>query len=355
MGKHLVKKTEKENTKKSFSFEIKKREKLTPDEEVQPKKSFSFKRKKKGYGFALPCFAVLLLLVILFCPFDGWILKAAYGVALVVAAAEVFLTALEKISEKNYFAIEYPVILAALVSFIIGLELEAVLIAAMFHVSAMLNDKIGSISNEELSDFARVLPEFACVETSEGVIKVIPEYVNVGDIIVVEAGESIPLDGVIVEGISTIDTSAISGQTSPWAVAEGHRVYSGCRNLTSPLRIKTIKPALQSTARSLVSLSKSSVSYPSRQEKFTDNVKRFYMPALLAAAVTLSIVLSVINGEWIANISRGVVLLIASYSGISLSSVAYCYASGIGLAAEKGIFSKGSDCIESMAKKAAIS
>ena len=187
------------------------------------------------------------------------------------------------------------------------------------------------------------------METAEGVLNVEPDYVNVGDIIQVPAGERIPLDGIIVEGVTTVDTSAISGQARPWDVAAGYKVYSGCTNVTAPIRVRVTKSFEQSTAARLVRMSEKAAQFRSSQESFIRKFISVYTPSMLALALVLAVVVPMFNAEWLEMLRRAAIVLICACPSAAVLSVSLAYIKSIGAAAKLGIFVKGEDCIESMA------
>jgi len=345
MGKHLTP-NEKKNKKIKYKPEYVE-DTLLDDEEIKPVQK---KKHSEFSSIVYIIFSTLLLIVIPICPIEGWMIAAAYGIALLICALELIFDVLNKLSSKDYFAPENIVILASLFSFAGGAMPESVLVLILFRITKLLYIYLENQSLEKIKGFFAINPDKAKVESAEGTLEVLSDFVNVGDIIQVEAGESIPLDGIIVEGISTIDTSTVSGQSSPWAVNEGYRVYSGCRNITSPLRIKVSRPHNRSTASCLVSLVESSCSYHSRQENLSEKVRRYFPLTMIVASVLLYTIISMIDGQWHHNLKIAATLLTAASFSIILSSLGACYAKGTGLIAESGIFVKGFDCIESLAK-----
>lgn len=350
MSKHLI---EKENKEKKFKLpkiqNIEQNQSFEEEEEFTAEEQKP-KKTRKNKPISAVVISALLLGIIPFLPLEGWMIKAAYAVALLVAALELLWDFSDNIQAKNYFADENIVLITAFAAFALGLEFEAVFILIIFGIIRLIDRKLEAQSREKIENIAHIESEFANVETAEGLLRVSPDYVNVGDIVHVEAGETIPLDGVVTEGISTIDTSSVSGQSSPWAVNEGYRVFSGCRNITSPIKIRVSKSLSQSTAGVLIRLVESSVNYSSGQQKLVAKIKKYYGIAMLIAAIALAVCLSLVNGQWLDNAKNSLVLLASVISCTSFSSIGYGYIRSIGLAAEKGVFAKGADCIESMAK-----
>ncbi len=351
MSKHLL---QKEKTEKKIKNKADYIEDEMPQENIEPKVKLKRKRNVtsgKLFSLILPA---LLLIVIQFVPLEGWYLKAGYAVIFLIAALEFIWDLLDSIQDKDYFCISNVALLVSIASFVVELNIEAILILLVVKVCNIIWKKAEDISWDKLKKVSSFDFEAVKLESAEGLLSIAPDYVNVGDIIHIDAGSFIPVDGIIVEGISTIDTSAISGQSAAWAVNEGHRVYSGCRNITSPIRVKVKKPFSQSTVQNLIKLAKSSVEYYSRQEKLALKIRRFYAPLMFALALVLFVVLSVLNGQWLKNAQSSLVLLSTVCTCPALLSIGYGYIKSIGMAVEMGVFAKGSDCIESMAKSETV-
>ena len=171
-----------------------------------------------------------------------------------------------------------------------------------------------------------------------------------GEIILVAAGERIPLDGVITEGITTIDTALISGQRSPWAVNVGYRVYAGCRNLTSDIKIRVSRDAEQSTGSRIVRVAKNAEDFPTQQESLIGMIVKLYTPAVLLLAVIIGFFIPLFRGAWPEHLRRAAVLMLASRPASVLLGIPLLYQKALALAGGIGVFVKGKDCLEAMAK-----
>ena len=283
--------------------------------------------------------SLALLIVIRFLPLDGWMVPAAYVIPLLLAGAEQMANAYEKLRGGKVLNSSIITVAASVLLFATGLYMESTLLCLAT-----------SKCEERQRKVSEILPETAVLVTGEGFERVDPASVVPGDILFVAAGERIPLDGVIVDGITTIDTAAVSGQRSPWAVNVGYKVYSGCRNLTSDIRVKVSRPYEQSTARRIVSIAESASDFPSEQESGAARFERLYCPIVLGLAFLLGVGLSALKGGWIQNLQRAAVLLIASRAVLGTFAMPLLYRKALSLAADNGIFSKGKDCLEAMAK-----
>lgn len=300
-------------------------------------------------GIAPVVFSVVLLAALSFLPAEGWMKCVAFLIPFVIAGFAILMDAIDKLIERKYFEAEQITLIAAIAVFALGFYTEAVLLLILFRAVCLLETFVSERCGAALKALPEIKPDTANVETAEGVLNVEPDYVNVGDIIQVPAGERIPLDGIIVEGVTTVDTSAISGQARPWDVAAGYKVYSGCTNVTAPIRVRVTKSFEQSTAARLVRMSEKAAQFRSSQESFIRKFISVYTPSMLALALVLALVVPMFNAEWLEMLRRAAIVLICACPSAAVISVSLAYIKSIGAAAKLGIFVKGEDCIESMA------
>ena len=316
------------------------------------------KKAKRGFancgsisfgGIAPVVFSAVLLAALSFLPAEGWMKCVAFLIPFVIAGFAILMDAIDKLIDRKYFEAEQITLIAAIAVFALGFYTEAVLLLILFRVVRLLETFVSERCGAALKALPEIKPDTANVETAEGVLNVEPDYVNVGDIIQVPAGERIPLDGIIVEGVTTVDTSAISGQARPWDVAAGYKVYSGCTNVTAPIRVRVTKSFEQSTAARLVRMSEKAAQFRSSQESFIRKFISVYTPSMLALALVLAVVVPMFNAEWLEMLRRAAIVLICACPSAAVISVSLAYIKSIGAAAKLGIFVKGEDCIESMA------
>ena len=316
------------------------------------------KKAKRGFancgsvsfgGIAPVVFSAVLLAALSFLPAEGWMKCVAFLIPFVIAGFAILMDTIDKLIDRKYFEAEQITLIAAIAVFAIGFYTEAVLLLILFRVVRLLETFVSERCGAALKALPAIKPDTANVETAEGVLNVEPDYVNVGDIIQVPAGERIPLDGIIVKGVTTVDTSAISGQARPWDVAAGYKVYSGCTNVTAPIRVRVTKSFEQSTAARLVRMSEKAAQFRSSQESFIRKFISVYTPSMLALALVLAVVVPMFNAEWLEMLRRAAIVLICACPSAAVLSVSLAYIKSIGAAAKLGIFVKGEDCIESMA------
>ena len=309
-------------------------------------------------GVKLPYITLALSLVLLAAlqiirP-DAWKGTAAYALAFILAAGNVLLTAMDKLSEREYLSDELLTLLSALMLFCTGLYFEAVLLLLLFRVGRMLIRFFDEKSRREYDQISAIKPDSAKVETPDGIVTVSPESLQVGDIFVVNPGEMIPLDGVITEGITTIDTALISGQSSPWAVSEKYRVYSGCMNLTSPIHVRATKSFEQSTACRLVELAGNAAEFRSSQENTLQKLCKLYPIIVAALTILAGFFVPLLKSDWLIHIQRAAVILLAASPALFAVTVPFSYRKGLGLSTKNGVFMKGADCIESVSRAESV-
>ena len=350
MGKHV--------SEQSRHLKIKDEPQEFPEIDEIDEDSREAKKAKRGFadcgsvsfgGIAPVVFSAVLLAVLSFLPAEGWMKCVAFLIPFVIAGFAVLMDAIDKLIERKYFEAEQITLIAAIAVFAIGFYTEAVLLLILFRAVRLLETFVSERCGAALKALPEIKPDTANVETAEGVLNVEPDYVNVGDIIQIPAGERIPLDGIIVDGVTTVDTSAISGQARPWDVAAGYKVYSGCTNVTAPIRVRVTKSFEQSTAARLVRMSEKAAQFSSSQESFIRKFISIYTPSMLALALVLAVVVPMFNDEWLEMLRRAAIVLICACPSAAVLSVSLAYIKSIGAAAKLGIFVKGEDCIESMA------
>ena len=313
-------------------------------------------RKREGRKYreitardiAVPILAAVITAGLWIVPTEGWIRGCSFLVPYLIAGFDVFLKALERISEKEPLSEALLCTLASAAAFAIGEYIAAVLILLLFRLCQMVESYAVRRGRKQLSQLMSIRPDSANVETAEGILSVTPDYVNVGDIILIGPGERIPLDGVVIDGISTIDRSPLAGKTEAVAVTAGYRVLSGCINITSPIKVRVDRSYADSTVSRILELAEKAPENKSRQEKLIGVFGKYFTPAVLAAAVIMAIVPPIFNGEWLEYIRRASVFLLTACPGSMVISVPLAYFGGVGCAAENGVLIKGFSYLESL-------
>lgn len=347
MAKHLAQSDSHELKSKTKEHARRWKEKLI---HIPPESRFADTMGKLRYvAILLP---PVLLFALRFLPLEGWMIPAANLIPLLLALSPILPDAFSRLLQKNPLANEILTVLAAVVLFACGLYREATLLAVFFSASTLLEGRLTEKSRERLQAVSDILPTSVSVVTENGIEERDAREVQPGELLLVEAGERIPLDGVVAEGVSTIDTASVSGQRSPWAVNEGYRVYSGCTNLTSPIKLRVTKEYEQSSAQRIVRILRDAEDFCSEQEQQARTFSSFVVLGLTACAFVAGLVLPIFRGGWLSHLCRGAVLLMAARPLADAFAIPLAYRKALALTAQMGVFSKGEDCFESTAKAA---
>ena len=227
---------------------------------------------------------------------------------------------------------------------------EAVAVMLFYQIGEWFQSYAVGRSRKNISELMDIRPDFANVETSDGLEQVDPDEVEVGTMIVVQPGEKIPIDGLVVEGSSTLNTIALTGESLPREVSVGAEVISGCINLNGVLKIRTTKDFGESTATKILELIEDASSRKSKSENFIAKFARIYTPAVVICAAALAIVPSIIFGAWETWIYRALIFLVISCPCALVISIPLSFFAGIGGASREGILIKGSNFLETLSK-----
>ena len=227
---------------------------------------------------------------------------------------------------------------------------EAIAVMLFYQIGEWFQSYAVGKSRKNISELMDIRPDYANVETSDGLEQVDPDEVEVGTIIVVQPGEKIPIDGVIVEGNSTLNTIALTGESLPREVSKGSEVVSGCINLNGVLKIQTTKEFGESTASKILELVEDASSRKSKSENFITKFARVYTPAVVICAVALAIIPPVFNGDWGTWLYRALIFLVISCPCALVISIPLSFFAGIGGASREGILIKGSNFLETLSK-----
>ena len=226
---------------------------------------------------------------------------------------------------------------------------EAVFVMLFFQLGEWFEEKAEGNSRRSISHLMDIRPDSAHVERGEELLTVHPEEVEPGEVIVIQPGEKVPMDGVVLEGRSSLDTVALTGESVPRSIQEGDEILSGCVNQSGVLRVKTTKAFGESTASKILDLVENAASRKSRSESFITRFARIYTPVVVALAVLVAVVPGFITGEWATWIYRGLLFLVVSCPCALVISVPLTFFGGLGGASRKGILIKGSNLMDKLA------
>ena len=227
---------------------------------------------------------------------------------------------------------------------------EAVFVMLFFQVGELFEELAEGRSRKSIAHLMDLRPDTARVERKGKLRTVKPEEVQPGEIIVLRPGEKVPLDGIITEGRSSLDTVALTGESVPRSVKEGDEILSGCVNKSGVLRVKTTKAFGESTAAKILDLVENAAENKSRSESFITGFAKIYTPIVVGLAVAVAVIPGLITGEWATWIYRGLLFLVVSCPCALVISVPLTFFGGLGGASKKGILIKGANLMDKLAK-----
>ena len=227
---------------------------------------------------------------------------------------------------------------------------EAVFVMLFFQVGELFEEMAEGRSRKSIEHLMDIRPDSARVERDGELTVVKPDEVTPGEIILIQPGEKVPMDGVVLEGTSSLDTVALTGESVPRSIVPDSEILSGCVNLTGVLRVKTTKAFGESTAAKILDLVENAAESKSRSESFITKFARIYTPIVVALAVLVAVIPGLITGEWVTWIYRGLLFLVVSCPCALVISVPLTFFGGLGGASRKGILIKGSNLMDTLAR-----
>ena len=225
---------------------------------------------------------------------------------------------------------------------------EAVFVMLFFQVGELFEGIAEGRSRKSIAHLMDIRPDTAHVERGGEIVTISPEEVAVGEVVLVKPGERVPMDGMILEGTSSLDTVALTGESVPREVTTGDSVLSGCVNLSGVLRVRAEKPAGESTASKVLELVEHAAGNKSRSERFITRFARVYTPIVVGLAVLLAIVPSLLTGDWATWLYRALMFLVVSCPCALVISIPIAFFGGIGSASRKGILVKGAAFMDTL-------
>ena len=297
--------------------------------------------------------AFILFLVSMIFNFNNeWINNILFIISYLIVGFEIIKKALRNIIRGKVFDENFLMTIATIGAFGIGEYPEAVAVMLFYQVGELFQSYAVDKSRKSISSLMDIRPDFANVEKEGKIEKVDPDDVEVGDIIIIKPGEKVPLDGVILEGKSSLDTKALTGESLPRSVTEGEEILSGCINLNGVLRVETTKEYGQSTVSKILDLVENASSKKSKSENFITKFARYYTPIVVIIALFLAIVPPLlIDGATFSDwIYRALSFLVVSCPCALVISIPLSFFGGIGGASKMGILIKGSNYLEAISK-----
>ena len=264
---------------------------------------------------------------------------------------DVLWRAIRNIKNGQVFDENFLMSVATVGAFGCGEYPEAVAVMLFYQVGELFQSVAVDRSRKSISALMDIRPDYANIEQNGELVQVDPEEVSVGDVIVVKAGERVPLDGTVLEGTSSLDTAALTGESLPRDVQAGDEVVSGCVNLTGVLHVKVNKPFGESTVAKILDLVENSSSKKAKAENFITKFARYYTPAVVFAALALAALPPLLGmGPWLMWVQRALNFLVVSCPCALVISIPLSFFGGIGGASKQGILVKGGNYLEALAQ-----
>lgn len=319
---------------------------------------------KKQKNMLYRIIAAFVLFAVLFAAehmglFDGiaqdWIVFLIYLVPYLIIGYDIVYKAARNISHGQVFDENFLMMVATFGAFGVQEYSEAVAVMLFYQVGELFQSYAVGKSRQSISDMMDICPEYANIEENGELTQVDPDDVEVGSIIVVKPGERIPLDGVVVEGESLIDTAALTGESVPRKAAVGDTIISGCVNGSGTLKVRTTKEFDDSTVAKILELVENASSKKAKVENFITRFAKYYTPVVTIGAVILAIVPPlVMGGGWREWIETACTFLVISCPCALVISVPLGFFGGIGAASRQGVLVKGSNYLEAVAEMTTI-
>ena len=281
----------------------------------------------------------------------GFWCKYFFFAAYIIAGLEVLKDVLKNITKGQVFDENFLMSIATIGAICVGEYPEAVMVMLLYRIGEYFQDKAVEKSRHSISELMDIRPDYANLDGK----KVSPESVKIGDIITVNTGEKVPLDGIIKEGQASIDTSALTGESIPKSVRAGDAISSGCINCDGVLKIKVTKLFEESTVSKILNLVENASAKKAQAEKFITKFAKIYTPVVVILALIIAVIPPLIlNTSFIVWVKRALTFLVISCPCALVISIPLSFFAGIGRASRKGILIKGSNYMEVLAKASAV-
>ena len=300
--------------------------------------------------------AAVLIVVFSLLPAEGYLRFGLFMIPYLVIGYDILKKAFKGILNKQVFDENFLMAVATVGAILLGDYSEGVAVMLFYQIGELFQSYAVGKSRRNISELMDIRPDYANIEKDGALEQVDPDEVEIGTIIVVQPGEKVPIDGVITEGTSTLNTSALTGESLPRDAKAGDEVISGCINMTGLLKIRTTKEFGESTVSKILELVENSSSRKSRSENFISKFAKYYTPAVCYGALALALIPPVVLlimgkpamwGDWI---YRALTFLVISCPCALVISIPLSFFAGIGGASNQGILVKGSNYLETLAQ-----
>ena len=313
------------------------------------------KKQKKMLTRIIIAFVLIVVLSLL--PVDGYLEFALYMIPYLVIGYDILIKAFKGIRNKQVFDENFLMAVATIGAILLKDYKEGTAVMLFYQIGELFQSYAVGKSRRNITELMDIRPDYANIENDGKLEKVDPDEVEIGSIIVVQPGEKVPLDGVIVEGTTTLNTSALTGESLPRSAKPGDEIISGCINMTGVLKIRTTKEFDESTVSKILELIEVSSSRKSRSENFISKFARYYTPAVCYGALALAVLPPLVNlvilhnpTMWSQWIYRALTFLVISCPCALVISIPLSFFAGIGGASNAGVLVKGSNYLETLSE-----
>ena len=314
--------------------------------------------KKQKKVFIRIIVAAVLMVVLSLLPVDGWLKFVLFMIPYLVIGHDILLKAWKGILNRQVFDENFLMAVATIGAILLGDYKEGVAVMLFYQIGELFQSYAVGKSRRNISELMDIRPDYANIEKEDGTLEQVdPDEVGIGSVIVVQPGEKVPIDGVIEEGRTSLNTSALTGESLPREAGVGDEVISGCINMSGVLKIRTTKEFGESTVSKILDMVENASSKKSRSENFISKFAKYYTPAVCYGALALAVIPPLVRllflgmtpewGDWV---MRALTFLVISCPCALVISIPLSFFAGIGGASNAGVLVKGSNYLETLSK-----
>ena len=314
--------------------------------------------KKQKKVFTRIIVAAVLMVVLSLLPIDGWLKFVLFMIPYLVIGHDILLKAWKGILNRQGFDENFLMAVATIGAILLGDYKEGVAVMLFYQIGELFQSYAVGKSRRNISELMDIRPDYANIEKEDGTLEQVdPDEVGIGSVIVVQPGEKVPIDGVIEEGRTSLNTSALTGESLPREAGVGDEVISGCINMSGVLKIRTTKEFGESTVSKILDMVENASSKKSRSENFISKFAKYYTPAVCYGALALAILPPLVRllflgmtpewGDWV---MRALTFLVISCPCALVISIPLSFFAGIGGASNAGVLVKGSNYLETLSE-----
>ena len=314
--------------------------------------------KKQKKVFTRIIVAAVLMVVLSLLPIDGWLKFVLFMIPYLVIGHDILLKAWKGILNRQVFDENFLMAVATIGAILLGDYKEGVAVMLFYQIGELFQSYAVGKSRRNISELMDIRPDYANIEKEDGTLEQVdPDEVEIGSVIVVQPGEKVPIDGVIEEGRTSLNTSALTGESLPREAGVGDEVISGCINMSGVLKIRTTKEFGESTVSKILDMVENASSKKSRSENFISKFAKYYTPAVCYGALALAVLPPLVRllflgmtpewGDWV---MRALTFLVISCPCALVISIPLSFFAGIGGASNAGVLVKGSNYLETLSQ-----